>query len=195
MTGAGRPRDGQVDDQIIDAALEVLADRGFDRFSVEEVVARSGVAKSTVYRRFATREDLIDGVLARMSEDFPSEPSEGTVREQLIAILQWVRQAPGSVSGRILVQASSEGLRQPRIAATVYERVLRPRHEAIRRVIREGVDRGEVHPGVDMEAVVPLLVGPALHVGMWRMCEEFSEVRTERIVDLILEGMSPSSGS
>lgn len=195
MTRAGRPRDASADDRIIDAALQVLAERGFEGFSVERVASESGIAKSTIYRRFATREDLVAGVLDRISSDFVKPPEGVDARTSLVCLLDRVRQAPGSVSGRILMHASAEGVRNPRLAALVHERVLRPRHEAFREVIRDGIAAGDLRSDIDMEAVVPLLVGPALHLGMWHMCEGVDQIATESLVALMLEGMTPSSGS
>lgn len=195
MRRVGRPRDVSLDDRIIDAALQVLAERGFEGFSVERVASESGIAKSTIYRRFATRDDLVAGVLDRISADFANPPEGADARTSLIFLLDRVRQAPGSVSGRILMHASADGVRNPGLAVLVHERVLRPRHEAFRQVIREGIAAGDLRPDIDMEAVVPLLVGPALHLGMWHMCEDVGQIPTEALVALMLEGMTPSSGS
>lgn len=192
---AGRPRDARVDGQIVAAALEVLADEGFDGFSVEEVVVRSGVAKTTIYRRYPSREDLIRGSLERLNDDLASRTEAGTTRERLVHILDGIRQARGTIRGRVLMRAAAEGVSDPDLAALVHERVLEPRREALRQVLRDGMARGDIRAGIDLDAAVPLLVGPMLHMSMWRMCPGISDIRIETVVDLILEGMTPASGS
>lgn len=195
MSRVGRPRNAGVDELVIVGASEVLADDGFDRFSVEAVAARSGVAKSTIYRRFPSREALLGAVLERLNEDFDPGPDGMLLRARLIRLLSQVRSAPATTSGRILMQAAAEGLRTPEVAALVHARVLRPRHEAIRRIIQEAMARGEIRDDVDMSVVVPVLVGPALHLGMWNMCEGVDGIELDAVVDVILSGMTPASDS
>lgn len=195
----GRPRDSRVDVDVVTAALEVLADEGFDGFTVEAVAARCGVAKTSIYRRFASREELILGSLIRLNDDFEgSVPGEGTregTRDRLIRVLEAIRQAPGTTRGRVLMQAAAEGVRDPAVASLVHDRVLEPRREVLRQIIRDGIERGELRSGIDLDAVIPLLVGPMMHLGMWRMIPGVEAIDVETVVDLILEGMTPASGS
>lgn len=186
----GRPRDARVDREIVAAAVDVLADEGFDRFTVEEVAARSGVAKTTIYRRYASREDLIRGSLERLNDDLAERSSEGSTRARLIRVLEGIRHAPGTPRGRVLMRAAAEGVSDPSIAALVHDRVLEPRREALRQVIRDGMATGDLRPGIDLEAVVPVLVGPMMHLGMWRMCGGVDEIDTEAVVDLLLSGLA-----
>ena len=75
LTGApartGRPRDERIDRDITTTALAVLAETGFAGFSVAEVASRAGVAKTTVYRRYPTSDDLIAATLERLNDDLP----------------------------------------------------------------------------------------------------------------------------
>ena len=192
---AGRPRDARVDQQIVQTSLEVLASAGFDRFSVEEVSARSGVAKTTIYRRFPSREELLQGCLERLNEDIGDRSREGTTRDRLVHALSGIRRSPGTTMGRVLMHAAAEGVRDPDVASLVHDRVLEPRREVLRQIIRDGMARGEIRKDIDLDAVVPLLVGPMLHLGMWRMCEGVEDVSVDSVVDLMLEGMTPASDS
>jgi AcrR family transcriptional regulator len=192
----GRPRDGRIDLEITSAALAALADHGFDRFTVEDVAHRAGVAKTTVYRRFPTRDDLILGALERLNDDLPAEPVSGPVREQLIAVLSRIRRrTPDSVRGRILTQAVAGAGRDPGLAELVHERVLVPRQEMLRGVIRAGMASGELRDDLDLDAVIPVLVGPMLHLGMWQVCASAQSVSVEAVVDMLLTGLTPASGS
>lgn len=189
----GRPRDSRVDQEILAAALSVLADEGFDRFTVEEVAARSGVAKTSIYRRYPTRDDLLLGSLESLNDDLSARSSVGSARDRLIAVLDGIRRAPGTTRGRVLMRAAAEGVSDPSVAALVHERVLEPRREVLRQVIRDGIRAGELRADIDLDAVIPLLVGPMMHLGMWRMCNGVADISLEAVVDLILAGLADDS--
>jgi AcrR family transcriptional regulator len=192
----GRPRDGRIDLDITSAALAALAEHGFDRFSVEEVATRAGVAKTTVYRRFGTRDELILGALERLNDDLPAEPGTGPVRDRLVEILGAIRRrTPDSMRGRILTQAVGEADRDPGLARLVHERVLVPRQDMLRNVIRAGIESGELREDIDLDVVVPVLVGPMLHLGMWNVCASTQRVSVEAVVDLLLTGLTRASDS
>lgn len=189
----GRPRDERIDVEITSAALDLLATEGFDRFTVEAVAARAAVAKTTVYRRFPTRNDLIVGALLRLNDEIPPPPVAGPVRDRLILVLQGIRRrTTESVRGRILMQVMSEGQRDPDLAALVHQRVLAPRRQVLRTIIADGIASGELRPDVEIETVVPALVGPMLYLGMWGSAEVTLGVTVESVVDLVLTGLASS---
>lgn len=192
---AGRRRDARVDAAILECAQEVLANSGFQRFSVEEVVSRSGIAKTTIYRRFASRDELIRGVLTSLNDDLAEVSGSSSTRDRLIRLLEQVRRTPSTVRGRILMHAAAEGLRDPAIAELAHDRVLRPRQDVFRQVIREGIARGEIRPDADVDAIIPVLVGPAVHLGMWQSTPVAPQVGTPDVVDLILRGLTRASDS
>jgi AcrR family transcriptional regulator len=192
----GRPRDARIDEEITAAALAVLSESGFDGFCVEQVVSRAGVAKTTVYRRFPTREVLLAGALERLNDDLPPPPQPGPVRDRLIEVLGSVRRrTPGSIRGRILMHAAAEGFRDPGLADLVQARVLAPRRQLLRDVISDGIDSGELRDDVDMDALIPVLVGPMLYLGMWSMTAAAQSVTVESVVDIVLSGLTRASDS
>ena len=192
----GRPRDQRIDRDITSAALAVLSEHGFDRFSVEEVAARASVAKTTVYRRFPTRTELIVGALQRLNDDLPPPPPPGPVRDRLVHVLTGVRhRMVSSARGRILMQVVSEGGRDPALVRLVHARVLAPRRALIRSVVSDGIAAGELRPDVDIEVVIPVLVGPILYLGMWDASGPEHDVAVEVVVDTVLSGLTPAIGS
>jgi AcrR family transcriptional regulator len=191
----GRPRDERIDRRITSAALEALAEDGFERFCVEGVAQRAEVAKTTIYRRFPTRDDLLAGALERLNEDLGSRRRNGSTRDQLLEALGAVRRAPGSLRGQILMHAAAEGERDPALAAFVHERVLAPRHALLRELIDSGIASGDLRPDIDPEAVIPVLVGPMLYLGMWRMRDGVRSIPDEDVVDLIIRGLTRATDS
>ena len=83
----GRPRDDTVDEAIIDATLELLAEVGMAGLSIEGIVARAGVSKAALYRRWDSKETLvIDAVVAKVERT--SFEESGEIRKDLLAILE-----------------------------------------------------------------------------------------------------------
>lgn len=187
----GRPRDERIDEQITSAALDVLAEVGFERFSVEQVALRAGVAKTTLYRRFPCRGDLVVGALLRMNDGLPESPPAGPVRERLIRVLGGVRErTAASVGGRVFMRVVTEGHQHPGLAEVMHDRVLEPRRQVLRDVITEGIAAGELRADLDIDAVIPALVGPMLYLGLWNDVSAKRAVSVDSVVDTVLAGLS-----
>ena len=193
----GRPRDERIDRDLADVAVAVLADHGFERFSVEAVAARAGVAKTTVYRRFPCRGDLLAAALQRLNDELPDPPAPGPVRERLIRALDMVlRTTPGSLRGRVVMQAAQSGDRE--LSELVQQRVIEPRRALLRGVVRDGVATGELREDIDVDALMPVLVGPILFLSLWQGTSSTRDVTVDAIVDTVLAGLrppTPASGS
>lgn len=192
----GRPRDERIDSEITAAALAVLAESGFTSFSVGEVALRAGVAKTTVYRRFPAREDLIVAALERLNDDLPTGPLAGPVRKQLIVLLEGIRcRTPDSEWSRILAHAVGQGARDSTFAELVRSRVLMPRRQLLRDVIEAGIASGELRSDLDPDTAVPILVGPMLYLGKWDNATIGPKISVEAVLDVIMAGMTPATSS
>ena len=78
--GRGRPRDPETDKRIVAAAADLMLQRGFDRMTVDDVAARAGVGKATVYRRWPSKQDLaVEAMTELFATEFP-EPDTGSIR-------------------------------------------------------------------------------------------------------------------
>jgi AcrR family transcriptional regulator len=157
--GRGRPRDPSTDDRITTAAAELLLERGFDRTTVDEVAARAGVGKATVYRRWSSKDDLAVSAMERLYDaEFP-EPDTGSIRTDLVesyrSVLAFVNSAEGAAFLRMSI---AESVRDERIAALYRASTIR-REEQSRKTFRRAIDRGEVRPDVDVESAVQWLGG------------------------------------
>lgn len=192
----GRPRDERIEEKITGAALAVLAESGFTAFSVGEVAERAGVAKTTVYRRFPAREDLIGAAVERLNDDLPKGPTAGPVRVQLATLLQGIRShTPDSEWSRILAHAVGQGARDSTFAEMVRSRVLMPRRQLLRDVIEAGIASGELRSDLDPDVALPVLVGPMLYLGKWDNATSSPRVSVEQVLDVIMAGMTPATSS
>src|SRR2546421_11720578 len=84
----GRPRDPGLDKAILDSAFGLMVETGIRGFSVREVARRSGIPKSSIYRRWPTRADLLTAVLARLRDEAGAAPNTGNVRGDLVELVR-----------------------------------------------------------------------------------------------------------
>ncbi|MGA0209826.1 MAG: TetR/AcrR family transcriptional regulator [Candidatus Nanopelagicales bacterium] len=190
MTGGlakGRPRDPQIDSAILRASLDVLADRGFARFTVEEVAASAGIGKTTIYRRFPDKDSLITHALDHINDDLPPIPEHGSARDRLSIMMERVRQGiPTSQAGRIMRHVLSESQESPQLVAEFYRRVIEPRSARIRTVLIGGKSTGELPEDFDIDVAIAALVGSMVFLSTWAGCQSVDSTSTADVVDLVL---------
>src|SRR5260370_35342567 len=87
----GRPRSAQAHKAILDATLELLAEEGFQGLSIEEVAARAGAGKTTIYRRWSSKEELVMEAIRQVQIEVPVMDT-GNFRNDLAALLETVYQ-------------------------------------------------------------------------------------------------------
>src|SRR5690349_13791922 len=89
----GRPRDPSCDTAIADAALELVAELGYDRTSVEAIAGRAGVSKPTIYRRWPGKRELIVEALRARKSGKDASWDTGTLRGDLLAATRSITKA------------------------------------------------------------------------------------------------------
>jgi AcrR family transcriptional regulator len=193
MTGApaGRPRDPRVDTALRDHLVQLLAERGPDGFSVDELAARSQVSRAAIYRRYSGREELVEAGFAAVNEDMP-DVSALPVREALIALLTWI--AGAHASG--MTPTWMIGMqRLPQVGELYAQKVVAPRRAALREVVERGVAQGLLDADVDLEVLVTCLSAPAILIGMHKARKQpAGDVPVAAVVDLVLAGaLSPAA--
>jgi AcrR family transcriptional regulator len=161
----GRPRSERAEQAILDATLEAIAERGVDGVGCEDVAARAGVGKATLYRRWPGKEDLLIAAFASLKSPLP-EPRGESVRDDLIAMLDvMAADADDPRYARQFALLHDEGQRYPRLVKRFKEQVVEPRREQIRSVLRRGVATGELRPGTDIEVAMLMLSGAVMARG------------------------------
>jgi AcrR family transcriptional regulator len=155
----GRPRSEQAEQAIIDATLDVFAEKGFDGVCVELVAARASVGKATIYRRWSNKEELLLAAFASLKSPFP-EPKGVSVRDDLLAMVEVMcADKADPRKARRYALLLGEGDKYPRLMARYKESVVQPRRDAMRAVIRRGVETGELRPDTDDEIAMLQLTG------------------------------------
>ncbi|MGH3203473.1 MAG: TetR/AcrR family transcriptional regulator [Streptosporangiaceae bacterium] len=187
----GRPRSAEADRAILRATVDLLASRGLDAMSIEEVAARAGVGKATIYRRWSSKGLLaLDAFVTSFAEQQPL-PDTGTLRGDLIAALTaWVLAVTRTSMGPLLTGLIAEAQHDPSLRAAWRERVLEPLRSQRRIMLDRAIARGEIPATVDQEAVLDLFFGAAEHrllLGHLPLTDDF----IREVVDVILDGIRP----
>jgi AcrR family transcriptional regulator len=155
----GRPRSEAAEQAIIEATLDVFAEKGFEGVCVELVAARAGVGKATIYRRWPNKEELLLAALGSLKSPYP-EPKGVSVRDDLLAIVEVMcADKADPRKARRYALLLGEGEKYPRLMARYKAEVVEPRRDMIRSVIRHGIETGELRPDTDVEIAMLTLTG------------------------------------
>jgi AcrR family transcriptional regulator len=187
----GRPRSEEADRAILAAAIELLDERGLAGMSIEEVAARAGVSKATIYRRWSSKGQLaLDAFVSRFQALQP-QPDSGSLRGDLTAALRaWVDAVTTTPMGRMLTGLIAEAQHDDSLRASWRDRVLEPLRVQHRMLLNRAIERGEIAASVDQDAVLDLFFGAAHHrllLGHEPLSADF----IGQVVDIILSGIQP----
>lgn len=184
---AGRPRGAPVVDEVLRQALLELGEAGFERLSVEKVAARAKVNKTSVYRRWPTREALVAAALERVAVDLGELPDLGSLHAELLALATRVAAMLATPQGRALVRAGISDAAAVEVATLATRSLARGAVTPARQLMERARRRGEWRRGVDSDQVVFVVVGAVMH----RVLLEHRAASRKwlvSLVDLVLHG-------
>jgi AcrR family transcriptional regulator len=195
----GRPRSEAVDQAILDAVERLMAGGStLAELSMEGIAQEAGVAKATVYRRWNNKEALLIDAVRRLEEPEP-EPAGESVRDDIVMLLEFMRQRALAKRSRWILRAALSQMGSlPELKALYHERVVNRRRELIRGVVRRGVERGELRSDVDLELVTEMLIAPMLvRTVLWEDAPLDDPRLAELVVDTALQGVAarPPAGA
>lgn len=152
----GRKRDASRDAAILDAAISILAEAGYDGMTMDMVAVRAKAGKATVYRRWATKADMVLEAIARMKReqvDLDNLPDTGNLRDDLLALFR--PQPMEETQRKLQAMAGMAALlsHHPALADTAHDALVAPWVEANRALMRRARERGEIAPDADIETV------------------------------------------
>lgn len=190
FTGGGRPRDADRTAEILRAALELVGEVGVRQVTVERLTERTGVAKTTIYRRWPNVSALVtDAFLAEVTVLVPVDETL-TVREALRgsmhALVRVFLGRGGHILRGLLGQAQTdEVLRQ-----SLLHRWLTPRRQLGLEVVRLGQQRGELRADLDGEVIIDALFGP-LYYRLLMPYAPLSEAYADEVLRQVFDGLEP----
>jgi AcrR family transcriptional regulator len=178
---------------ILDATRELLAaDGGVRALTVEAVAARSGVAKTTIYRQWRDKWELaLDAVMIDMVPRLAGGDDVGDTRAELITYVDSVVQLLGvRPFGPAMQALVSVIATEPELAEAYRTRAIAPRRERLAQVIQRGIARGDLRPDTQTEILHEFLLGPVFY-RLLLSGGSLDEGLAARLVDELLAGLGP----
>ena len=188
---AGRARGEAVSHAVLSATLEELGVSGVEGLSIERVAARAEVNKTSIYRRWATREELIVAALEHATAGVVSIPPDtGSLRGDLLALLKRVGELLTHPTSRAILGAGASEHADARIHMLARERLASQAILPAQTLMERARARGEWRADVKGELLIFALVGAVMH----RVTMERAKVSTAwlgSLIDLVSFGVLP----
>lgn len=191
--------------ELTAAALDLFVEKGFAATRLDDVAARAGVSKGTLYLYFNSKEALFKAVIEEgivptlaAAEQQLAEHS-GTARELLRQLLfGWWRQIGETRLAGVPKLIVSESSNFPAIAQFYYDNVIVRGRALLRSVLERGIAQGEFR-ALDIESTIDVIIAPLLMLVIWRysFCHCGSEIDPETYLathfDLLVRGLGNSN--
>lgn len=147
----GRKRDHTRDPEIMTAAIDVLAEVGYERMTVDMVAARAKAGKATLYRRWPSKADLVlDAVGCMGAAKAGPLPDTGSLRGDLVALLSPRTVHDADHKLKVMLGLASVTAHSPELAESIREAFLEPRAAVTRALLERAKERGEISPSCDV---------------------------------------------
>lgn len=170
---------------ILRAAVQELADVGYGGVTIESIAARAGVGKSTIYRHWSDKLELIADAFETFHEQMVPDLGIRSVRESVALLLRHVAEVVVDSTFSRCIPALIEGAeRDPRVRE-FHHRYSVERRQALIDLIALGIEAGEVSPQVDPELATTALLG-AIFYRRLMTATPLEPGETGRLVDLVL---------
>ena len=183
--GTPRPRvEGDRERQVLEAALAVLAEVGYDRLTMDAVAAAAKASKATLYRRWNSKAQLVVDALSAQKVQ-PSLPDTGSLRGDLIASFCGMGGITEPEQVALFSSVLTAMARDEEFATAYRREVIGPKVRGTQQIYRRAVERGEVCPDVDLEVVVPALAGILLH-RFFMLGELPTDEAVARVIDHVI---------
>lgn len=179
-------------EKVLEATLEELATKGYAAVSIEDIAERAGVAKTTVYRRWPTKADVVLAAMHRVADDFTLGSDTGSIRGDLIGVLTGFRDFISTPRGASLVRMMA--VENVCSEVTELAREIRKDKEAMpHAIMTRAIKRGELPRGTDPKLMLDTLFATVQHSVLF-LHEPYDDQKIAQLVDLVLVGAENSGG-
>ncbi|QLE55873.1 TetR/AcrR family transcriptional regulator [Nostoc sp. TCL26-01] len=190
---SGRPRSIQADQAILQATLDLLAEVGYQNTSMEAIASRAGVGKTTIYRRYNSKEELVADAIESLREDIQI-PDTGSFWGDMDILTENVTKKIFSPLGRqTLALIISTASTNPQFAQVYWTKYTKPRREAFATVLERAKSRGEIQPDADIDLIINLLSGSLYYTLIFKPTTEPLETYMRRTLEVLMQGVGVKS--
>jgi AcrR family transcriptional regulator len=185
----GRPRDARIDTEVIGAVIAVLRKGGYDAVTIDGIARRLGRARSSLYRRWPSKRNLVAYAVVNELGEHPAEDS-GTLRGDLLSAVTTLWRAFRGPLGHALAGLTADMAQHAALAAVIRKEVLVPRRRSMRKAIERARARGEARHDMNMELLLDMLTGPFYFRTLFSHAS-MSLKDTAQIVDYVVRLIRP----
>jgi AcrR family transcriptional regulator len=180
-------RSARVVSSVLRATLKELAVKGYADLSVEEVALIAGVNKTTIYRRWPTRCDLVRAAMLSVAEETEDFPDTGTLRSDLLMLVRSQGAFARSPRGHSLAHVRLAQASEPDLEPILHQTPM-PSLRHAQRVFERAIARGELAPGSDATFLHEALLG-AVYQRVLLTHQPLDDDFNNKLVDLVLNGL------
>jgi AcrR family transcriptional regulator len=187
----GRPRSEAAERAILEGVIHLLEEgTSLADLSIERIARVAGVGKATIYRRWPGKDALVMAVLAVCEAPAPVLPGGAGVRDDLVALVEWIRRRGVSKRDSALLRVvTTELLGHPHLYQRYHETFIVPRRQALREVLQRGIDSGELRGDLGLDLLADLVVGPMVLRTVHSEWAPLDDDLSATMVDAVLSGL------
>jgi AcrR family transcriptional regulator len=185
----GRPRSAEADTAILEATRALLAERGWADLTIAEVAARAGVAKTTLYRRWPGKADLVVDAMAELFSHLEVVDRGSMLEDALATVAQYVELLQLPETQAALLALASEADRDPSLRVKVRGQVIDPQRRLVYEAWERAYARGEVEGETDIDLIFDMICGTLVHRILIKG-EPVDEAYLTRFVTVLLAGVA-----
>jgi AcrR family transcriptional regulator len=183
----GRPRSEKSHQAILKTTLDLLSQMGYDRLSIDAIARSAGVGKTTIYRWYASKEELVASAIESVRQEIEI-PDTGTLSSDIDCIIEIAVKTTLTPLGRqILAMIIGAASTSPQFAQVYWTKYLLPRRQAFHVAIERAKARNEISADTDSDLVFDLMSGIMLYALVFMPSAEPVEAYICRAVRLILK--------
>lgn len=186
---SGRPRSIHADQAILQATLDLLAEVGYQSMSIEAIASRAGVGKTTIYRRYTSKEELVADAIESFRDDLATPDTGSFWGDMDILINNAAKKIDSPLGRQTLALIISTASSNPQFAEVYWTKYTKVRREALSKVLKRAKSRGEIHKDADIELVIDLLSGSLYYALIFKPITEPVEAYMRRTMNLLLKGI------
>jgi TetR/AcrR family transcriptional regulator, regulator of autoinduction and epiphytic fitness len=176
---------------VLEATLDLLAEHGYGAVTIEAVAARSGVAKSTIYRHWPGRVELILDAFHELKPPV-APPADGDVRETVIAVLENLARVVDKSTWSMCLPSLIDAAAHDPEARKLHGRISTEGRRSLVDLLATGVERGELPPDLDPDLMAEALVGPILLRRLMSL-PPFDPAQVRTLVDQLIPPVRPEA--
>lgn len=186
---SGRPRSIQADRAILQATLDLLAEVGYESMSIEAIASRAGVGKTTIYRRYTSKEELVADAIESLRDDLAIPDTGSFWGDMDILIKNAAKKIDSPLGRQTLALIISTASSNPQFAEVYWTKYTKLRREAFSKVLERAKSRGEIHKDADVDLIIDLVSGSLYYALIFKPTTEPVEAYMRRTMNLLIEGI------